>query len=62
MAFIDAGSTAAANAFACAAEAGLRPGYYAGLFANQILRWSDDQLLALPAAVGATVTRPSRPA
>ena len=56
MAFIDAGSAAAANAFACAAEAGFAPGYYAGLFANQILRWSDDQLLALPAAVGATRT------
>ena len=56
MAFIDAGSTAAANAFGCAAEAGFAPGYYAGLFGNPILRWSDDQLLALPAAVGATST------
>ena len=56
MAFIDAGSTAAANAFGCAAEAGFAPGYYAGLFANPILRWSDAQLLALPAAVGATST------
>jgi protein-disulfide isomerase len=56
MAFIDAGSMAAANAFGCAAEAGFAPGYYAGLFANPLLRWSDDQLLALPAAVGATST------
>jgi protein-disulfide isomerase len=56
MAFIDAGSTAAANAFGCAAEAGFAPGYYAGLFGNPILRWSDDQLLALPAAVGVTST------
>ena len=56
MSFIDAGSTAAANAFGCAAEAGFAPGYYAGLFANPILRWSDDQLLALPGAVGARST------
>jgi protein-disulfide isomerase len=56
MAFIDAGSTAAANAFGCAAAAGFGPGYYAGLFGNPILRWSDDQLLALPAAVGAAST------
>ncbi len=56
MAFIDAGSTAAANAFGCAAEAGFAPGYYAGLFGNPILRWSDDQLLVLPAVVGATST------
>ncbi len=56
MAFIDAGSIAAANAFGCAAEAGFAPGYYAGLFGNPVLRWSDDQLLALPAAVGVTAT------
>jgi protein-disulfide isomerase len=56
MSFIDPGSTAAANAFGCAAEAGFAPGYYAGLFGNPILRWSDDQLLALPEAVGATST------
>jgi protein-disulfide isomerase len=56
MAFIDAGSTAASNAFGCAVEAGFAPGYYAGLFGNPILRWSDDQLLALPEAVGATST------
>jgi len=56
MAFIDPGSTAAANAFGCAAEAGFAPGYFFGLFSNPILRWSDDQLLALPAAVGARST------
>lgn len=56
MAFIDEGSTAAANAFGCAEEAGFGPAYYAGLFGNPMLRWSDDQLLALPRAVGATPT------
>ncbi len=53
MAFIDEGSTAAANAMACAAERGFGPAYYAGLFANRTLRWSDDQLLELARAVGA---------
>ena len=62
MAFIDAGSTAAANAFGCAVEAGFAPGYYAGLFENPILRWSDDQLLALPAPSARPRRRPSRPA
>lgn len=56
MAFIDEGSAAAANAFGCAAEAGIAPGYYAGLFGNPELRWSERQLLALPAAVGAAST------
>lgn len=56
MAFIDEGSVSAANAFACAAEAGFGPSYFAGLFANPMLRWSDDQLLALPEAVGASAT------
>ena len=50
MAFIDAGSAAAANGFACAAEAGFGPAYYTGLFANPILDWSDDQLFALAGA------------
>jgi protein-disulfide isomerase len=54
MAFIDDGSAAAANAFACSAEAGFGPAYYAGLFANRNLNWNDDQLLALASAVGAT--------
>jgi protein-disulfide isomerase len=47
MSFIDAGSVSAANAMACAAEAGFGPSYYDGLFANANLRWSDDQLIAL---------------
>lgn len=54
MAFIDEGSVSSANAFACAAEAGFGPGYFAGLFRNPLLRWSDGQLRALPAAVGVT--------
>ena len=56
MAFIDEGSTAAANAFACAAEAGFGPAYYTGLFANRSLAWNDDQLIALAGAVGATAS------
>ena len=47
MSFIDAGSESAANAMACAAEAGFGPSYYEGLFDNANLRWSDDQLIAL---------------
>jgi len=54
MAFIDEGSVAAANAFACAAEAGFGPAYYTGLFANRNLSWNDDQLVALAGAVGTT--------
>ena len=38
MAFIDAGSAAAANAMACAAEAGFGRAYYSGLFANHTLQ------------------------
>ena len=64
MAFIDEGSTAAANALACAAEAGFGGPYYSGLFANQPLIWSDRQLTALadellpavPASFGPCVT------
>ena len=56
MAFIDEGSAAAANAFACAAEAGFGPAYYAGLFANRTLTWNGDQLLSLAGAVGATAS------
>jgi protein-disulfide isomerase len=52
MAFIDQGSAAASNAFACSAEAGFAPGYYTGLFANRNLAWNDDQLLALAGTVG----------
>jgi protein-disulfide isomerase len=56
MAFIDDGSAAAANAFACAAEAGFGPAYYAGLFANRTLTWNADQLVSLAGAVGATAS------
>jgi protein-disulfide isomerase len=47
MSFIDSGSAAAANAMACAAEAGFGSPYYRGLFANATLQWNDDQLIAL---------------
>jgi protein-disulfide isomerase len=47
MSFIDSGSAAAANAMACAAEAGFGSAYYRGLFANATLQWNDDQLIAL---------------
>jgi protein-disulfide isomerase len=56
MAFIDEGSAAAANAFACAAEAGFGPAYYAGLFRNRTLSWNDDQLVDLAGSVGATAS------
>jgi protein-disulfide isomerase len=51
MAFIDEGSTAAANAMACAAEAGLGQAFYLGLFANHTLQWSDAQLIDLATKV-----------
>jgi protein-disulfide isomerase len=51
MSFIDAGSTAAANAMACAAEAGFGQPYYLGLFANPTLQWNDQQLIALAGQV-----------
>jgi protein-disulfide isomerase len=47
MSFIDAGSAAAANGMACAAEAGFGQAYYLGLFANQDLQWSEAQLISL---------------
>jgi protein-disulfide isomerase len=67
MAFIDAGSMSAANAFACAAEAGFGEAYYRGLFANHTLDWSDAQLIQLaeqvngsaPAAFTTCVTQRS---
>jgi protein-disulfide isomerase len=52
MSFIDEGSAAAANAMACAAEAGFGQPFYLGLFANHTLRWSDEQLVDLAAKVG----------
>ncbi|HEX6759508.1 MAG TPA: thioredoxin domain-containing protein [Propionibacteriaceae bacterium] len=51
MAFIDKGSAAAANAMACAAEAGFGQAFYLGLFANHTLHWSDAQLIDLAAKV-----------
>jgi protein-disulfide isomerase len=52
MAFIDQGSVTAANAMACAAEAGFGQAYYRGLFANHTLKWSDPQLIDLAEKVG----------
>jgi protein-disulfide isomerase len=52
MAFIDQGSVTAANAMACAAEAGFGHAYYRGLFANHTLKWSDPQLIELAEKVG----------
>jgi protein-disulfide isomerase len=49
--FIDEGSVTAANAMACAAEAGFGQSYYLGLFANHTLQWSDEQLIDLAAKV-----------
>jgi protein-disulfide isomerase len=54
MSFIDEGSAAAANAMACAAEAGFGQAFYRGLFANHTLQWSDQQLIDLAAKVGGT--------
>jgi protein-disulfide isomerase len=54
MAFIDEGSLTAANAMACAAEAGFGQAYYLGLFANHTLQWSDPQLIDLATKVGGT--------
>jgi protein-disulfide isomerase len=51
MAFIDEGSAGAANAMACAAEAGFGQAFYLGLFANHTLQWSDGQLVDLAAKV-----------
>ena len=47
MSFIDEGSGRAANAMACATEAGFGHRYYRGLFANSTLGWSEAQLLQL---------------
>ncbi|HET6760137.1 MAG TPA: thioredoxin domain-containing protein [Propionibacteriaceae bacterium] len=54
MAFIDEGSLTAANAMACAAEAGFGQAYYLGLFANHTLQWSDPQLIDLATKVNGT--------
>jgi protein-disulfide isomerase len=58
MAFIDQGSSAASNAMACATEAGFGQRYYAGLFANHTLQWSDAQLLELAETVGGSDAEP----
>jgi len=55
MAFIDDGSMSAANAFACAAVAGFGETYYAALFANHTLDWSDSQLTQLAQQVNGSV-------
>ncbi|GAA3715510.1 hypothetical protein GCM10022204_38760 [Microlunatus aurantiacus] len=55
MSFIDAGSAAAANGFACAAEAGFAGPFYTGLFANDTLDWSDSQLDQLAERAAGTV-------
>jgi protein-disulfide isomerase len=60
MAFIDEGSVTAANAMACAAEAGFGQGYYLGLFANHTLQWSDPQLIDLATKVGGSPTEAFR--
>jgi protein-disulfide isomerase len=60
MAFIDEGSLTAANAMACAAEAGFGQAYYLGLFANHTLQWSDPQLIDLATKVGGSPTEAFR--
>ena len=60
MSFIDEGSAAAANAMACAAEAGFGQNYYLGLFANHTLQWSDEQLIDLAGKVGGNVAEAFR--
>lgn len=47
MAFEDQYSAPAANAMACAAQAGFGQDYYVGLFANQGLQWTADRLIQL---------------
>ena len=60
MSFIDEGSATAANAMACAAEAGFGQNYYLGLFANHTLQWSDEQLIDLAGKVGGNVSEAFR--
>ena len=55
MSFIDEGSGRAANAMACAAEAGFGVAYYRGLFANHTRAWSDDQIVTLAAKINGSV-------
>ena len=60
MSFIDEGSATAANAMACAAEAGFGQNYYLGLFANHTLQWTDGQLIDLAGKVGGNVSEAFR--
>ncbi len=53
MSFIDEGSSRAANAMACAAEVGVGPLYFQGLFGNHTLGWSHRQLIQLGRLTGA---------
>lgn len=52
MAFIDQGSQNAANAFACAADAGYPRAYFNALFANATRQWSAQQLIELSSEIG----------
>lgn len=49
---IDQSSAAAANAFACAAEAGYPRSYFNGLFASPSTAWDSDSLVDLATTVG----------
>ncbi len=55
MSFIDEGSSRAARAMGCATEAGFGERYHRGLFANDQLEWSSEQLLELATRSTATV-------
>jgi protein-disulfide isomerase len=56
MSFVDPehGSVSAANAVACAATAGRGQQYYAGLFQNYPLEWTNERLIKLGELVGLT--------
>lgn len=49
----DGASASTANAFACSVVAGFGPAYRAGLFANDKLAWTDDQLIGLAREIDA---------
>ena len=52
MSFVTKRSPALANAMACAATEGFGQAYWNGLFSNNGLSWSDDQLIKLGTLVG----------
>jgi protein-disulfide isomerase len=52
MSFVTKRSPALANAMACAATEGFGQSYWIGLFSNNGLSWSDDQLIRLGTLVG----------